>query len=240
MTLSDWRASPQPVPFPGRDEVHLWRVKLSEENEEHWRGMLTADEHERANRFQYAADRRRFIVTRAILRILLGQYVNVPPESLCFQCNEFGKPTLDRSQNPRGINFNVAHSGDYSLLAFGQAAHIGVDVEHLEIERDVENLAKAVFSPSQCASILGLPDELRKKAFFEAWTRKEAILKALGGGLSIALDSPEVENAGAPEWFIRNIEVDGQYAAAIAVKARNIGLSLWTWATAPGTSWSRA
>jgi 4'-phosphopantetheinyl transferase len=229
MTSSDWRARPQLVPFPGPDEVHLWRVQLSQEKEPHWRGVLTADEQARADRFHFAADRRRFSVTRAILRALLGQYLNAAPGSLCFEVNEFGKPSLVRSQNPRGIHFNVAHSGDCSLLAFGLARHLGVDVEHLQIKRNVVDLARKVFSASQYESFLALPEDVRKKTFFEAWTRKEAIVKALGGGLTIPLDNFEVESARPPEWFVHNLELDGHYTAAIAVKARKVDLRLWNW-----------
>jgi 4'-phosphopantetheinyl transferase len=233
MNSSAWRACLEPVPFPGQEEVHLWRVQLALENEQHWRGILTTDEQERADRYCFAADRRRFTVTRAILRTLLGQYLDAAPKSLCFEYNEFGKPSLARAQNPRGINFNAAHSGDCSLLAFGLAMHVGVDVEHLQAERNIVELARAVFSASQYVSFLGLPDGARKETFFEAWTRKEAVAKALGGGLSIALDWRESEDAGAPEWSIRKIELDGQYAAAIAVKARNIDLRLWNWTICP-------
>jgi 4'-phosphopantetheinyl transferase len=108
------------------------------------------------------------------------------------------------------------------LLALGLDAHLGVDVESMETERDVANLARLVFSASQYGSFLALPVAVRKKAFLEVWTRREAVVKALGGGLSIPLDSDEVEGARAPEWSIQNIEVDGQYVAALAVRARRI------------------
>jgi 4'-phosphopantetheinyl transferase len=134
------------------------------------------------------------------------------------------------------MNFNVAHSGDRSLLAFGLATHVGVDIEHLQIERNVMDLAPTVFTPSQYRSFLALPAVLRKRAFLEVWTCKEAVVKALGGGLSIPFDSPEVENARAPEWSVRNIEVGGDYAAAIAARARNIDVRRWDWTTAGRTA----
>jgi 4'-phosphopantetheinyl transferase len=197
--------------------------------EAHGRGLLTGDEQARAGRFHFVADRRRFTVTRAILRALLGRYLDAAPGSLRFELNEFGKPSLVRSQNPRGIHFNVAHSGDCSLLAFGLATHLGVDVEYLQVTRDVVDVAQAVFSAAQYESFLALPEGVRKKSFFDTWARKEAIVKALGVGLSLPLNSLEVEEATAPEWFVRNLEMDGPYVAAIAVKARKVELFLWNW-----------
>jgi 4'-phosphopantetheinyl transferase len=232
MTCTDWRVRPQPVPFPLQEDVHLWRVDLSREKERPWRGILTTDEQERANRFHFAADRRRFTVTRALLRTILGQYLDAAPTSLRFERNEFGKPSLARTQNPRGIHFNVAHSGACSLLAFGLAMQLGVDVEDLRIQRNVVGLARAICSPSQYVSFLALPEPMHKKAFFEAWTRKEAVVKALGGGLCIPLDSFEAEDPGAQEWTVCNIEMGSHFAAAVAVTARNVDLRLWNWSRA--------
>jgi 4'-phosphopantetheinyl transferase len=229
MNPSGWRVRPEVVPFPGPDEVHLWRIQLSEENEQHLRTLLTGDEQQRADRLHFAADRRRFIVTRAILRILLGRYLRVAPESLCICYNEFGKPSLARGQTPRTINFNVAHSGDYSLLAFGLATHLGVDIEHLSLGRNVVDLARTIFSPAQYRAFLALSEIDRTRTFFEAWTRKEAIVKALGGGLSIPFDSTHVEEVCAPEWSIRKIEMDSDYVATVAVSASTVDLRLWNW-----------
>jgi 4'-phosphopantetheinyl transferase len=240
MTRADWRAIPESVPFPAEQEVHLWRVNLSGEKERRWRGILTTDEQERANRFHFTADRRQFTVTRALLRTILGQYLDMKPKTLRFEHTEFGKPSIDPSQNPRGIRFNIAHSGDCSLLAFGLATSLGVDVEDLQIGRNVLDLARFVFSPSQYERFLALPEAERTLAFFESWTRKEAIVKALGGGLSIPLDSLEVEDAGAPEWFVCNINVGVRYAAAIAARARHVKLRLWNWSSAGEMSSTQA
>jgi 4'-phosphopantetheinyl transferase len=232
MTRNDWKAPPEPVPFPGQTEVHLWRVNLFCEHESHWRGTLSADEQQRADRYVFAPDRRRFSVTRAILRTILGRYVHSAPESLCFQFSKFGKPSLSPSQNSGGIQFSVAHSGDYSLLAFGLAIHLGVDVECLHVQRIVPDLAKAVLSPTEYLSFLALPNTEHERAFCDAWTRKEAIVKALGGGLSISLDSAEVEQARPPAWSVFNIEMDADYSAALAVKAQISDLRLWHWSSA--------
>jgi 4'-phosphopantetheinyl transferase len=234
MSQNFWSECTGVPTFPGEGEVHLWRVRLSDENAPHLRAVLTGDERRRADRFRFAADRRRFTVTRAVLRTILGHYLRAAPDSLCFEYSEFGKPSLVRSQNPQGISFNVAHSGDRSLLAFGLATHLGVDVEDTNIERNVAGLARVAFSPAQYGSFLALPDAARRRAFFDAWTRQEAVVKALGGGLSIPLNSAEVEAACAPEWSVQNFEMDGPYAAAVAVRARSVDLRLWDWAPARG------
>jgi 4'-phosphopantetheinyl transferase len=224
-----WDSPPEPVPFPVADEVHLWRVRLSEEREQPWRDLLTADERQRADRFCFADTRHQFTVTRGILRALLGCYVGAAPTSLCLACNPFGKPFLAGSQPPTGISFNVAHSGGCSLLAFGQGTELGVDIEQTQVNRDVDDLAKAVLSPLEYASWLALPGWGRRRAFFETWTRKEAVVKALGGGLSLLLGRSEAEIISAAQWTLRNLEVGDGYAAALAVRAPHVDVRLWDW-----------
>jgi 4'-phosphopantetheinyl transferase len=226
---STWGPPPEPVPHPVGDEVHLWRVRLSGECERHWRALLTAEERHRADRFRVAADRHRFTVTRGILRAVLGKYFRAAPESLCFDYNRFGKPSLEPAHNPGGITFNVSHSGCFSLLAFGLAPHLGVDVERLRPETRIDDVARTAFSPAECAGLLALPHMVRRKAFFDAWVRTEATVKALGAGLSLPRETWAVEGAGPARWCIQNIEVGQGYAAAIAVGGRNPDFRLWDW-----------
>jgi 4'-phosphopantetheinyl transferase len=233
MICNDWRTSPEPIPRLSRDIVHVWRVNLPQESELPWRSLLSLDERQRGDRFHFDADRIRFTVTRGVLRTLLGQYFDAAPQALSFRYNEFGKPSLDLRHDSTEIHFNVSHSGGCSLLAFSVGAPLGVDVEHLAIERDIENVARMAFSPDRYESFLLLPKASRKKSFFEAWTCQEALAKALGCGLFMAVDSQTVDNADSSEWFIRSIKLDAEYAAAIALKARNVHLHFWKW-TGPG------
>jgi 4'-phosphopantetheinyl transferase len=217
------------VVSPVGDAVHLWRLRLAEDSERHWRGFLTNDERQRADRFCFAADRHRFTVTRAVLRTMLGHYLGAAPTSLCLEGNAFGKPLLAVAQNPDAISFNVTHSGDCALLAFGQGRQLGVDIEQTCGQRNIDDLAKSVFSPRQYVSWLDLPVVARWRAFFEAWTRCEAIAKALGGGLSVLPECRNMMAAGAPGWVVCDVAVGDEYAAAVAVQAWRVDLHLWDW-----------
>jgi 4'-phosphopantetheinyl transferase len=205
--------------------VHIWRARLSENSPAH----LTTQESERADRFRLAADRSRFAITRAILRNILGQYLDLPPQSLQFQYTGFGKPFLDPSQNPLSIRFNVSHSGDLALLAFAIEHEVGIDIEHLLIERSMAQLAQAELSPSEYHEFLALPEPARKAAFLQAWTRKEAIGKALGVGLSVS--AGDFGDAS-----VSNLDAADDYAAAVVVRSPRIKLRLWNWTNASGTA----
>jgi len=237
--MTEWTAPPRPAPLPTRQQVHLWRLRLPAESEPAWRDILTAEEREHAHRFHFQADRRRFTVTRAVLRTILAEYLDTEACSLRFLINEYGKPSLAPEHNPAGISFSVSHSGDCSLLAFGGSVEVGVDVEDLRKGRDVMGLGKAVLAPSEYREFLGLPGGERRLFLFQRWTRREAVAKALGRGLSAPLDQLEAA-AKSDDWSVRSIDIGEDYAAALAVRSPNIELRTWDRIAAGGTVSSSA
>jgi 4'-phosphopantetheinyl transferase len=210
-------------------------VKPFHEDDERWRAVLTPSERERADRFQFAADRCRFTVTRGLLRAILARYAGVEPEAARFDHNRFGKPSLTAAQNPSCVSFNVAHSGDWSLLAFACGVEVGVDVEDTRAERGVVDVAERLFSPAEYGAFLGLPAGARRRAFFRTWTRKESVAKALGFGLSMPFASLDTSPAG---WLVLSFDVDDTHTGAVAVRAADVSVRFWS-ATQTGPSLRR-
>ncbi len=213
-----------------QDSIRVWVVPLARHNIERWRPVLSETEWERAMRFRMPADQARFAITRGVLRTLLSPYLLQAAADIEFSTNQFGKPSA-----PGGVKFNVAHSGDYALLAFASDSEVGVDVERIGADRVVSDLAQRVLSPHEYARFSRLPDSERTRTFFQIWTLKEAVLKAIGSGLSIAPECIEVsfypaeprllrcsanEIADVNEWTVRRLSIgDNDYAAAVAVRA---------------------
>lgn len=181
---------------PGAGEVHVYLASLDEPplpgNE--LRSTLEASEIERAARFHFEVHRRRFIHGRGLLRQVLGRVLDVPPASLRFETGAAGKPRLASpfSNRPPHLDFNLSHSADLALVALSDGAAIGADIEAPRAVPELAAIARQNFAPSERACLESLPVELQADAFLACWTRKEAFVKALGGGLSIALDSFEV------------------------------------------------
>lgn len=171
------------------EEVHIWRASLERPGHviDRMRGLLSEDECERADRFIFERDRSRYVVGRALLRELLGRYLQRPPQELTFEYGEFGKPTL-RS----GPWFNLSHSGSLALYAFSSLGEIGVDIEIDEGDFARDRIAERFFSPAEVKALRALPAEAQPRAFLSCWTRKEAFIKARGDGLSLSLDSFDV------------------------------------------------
>lgn len=167
--------------------------------------LLTEAERERATRFTFARDARRFIVCRARLRQLLGARLSVRPESVELVYGARGKPALANSgrNSPR---FNLSHRDDLAVYALssGGGGEVGVDVEAIRPLPDADAIAARFFSRREHAAYRALDPCDRPLGFFQCWTRKEAFVKALGEGLSHPLDSFDVSLApGAPAELLR-------------------------------------
>jgi 4'-phosphopantetheinyl transferase len=170
-------------------EVHLWVVQLeaSEKNLARAMALLAGDEVERAERFRFERHRRAYVLGRAALRVLLGSYLGLEPAAIAFTYGPQGKPAL--ADAACSVRFNASNSGQLAAFVFTDACEIGVDLEQHRALHDLEGIARRFFSPDEAAELLGLPAADRAAAFFNCWTRKEAYIKAMGGGLSIPLDS---------------------------------------------------
>ena len=90
--------------------------------------LLSPAERQRASRFAFDRDRRRFMVARAQLRELLAVRLGVPPESIELAYGERGKPVLGRHFAESDLHFNVSHSEDVAVYAFSLGREIGIDV----------------------------------------------------------------------------------------------------------------
>ncbi|MGC2060966.1 MAG: 4'-phosphopantetheinyl transferase superfamily protein [Candidatus Sulfotelmatobacter sp.] len=226
------------------DEVQLWRVDLEaiRSHEFRWQEVLSSDETARAARFHFAADRQRFVASRAWLRTILAAFLVAEPRELNFSYSKNQKPSLGSAYAKSGIGFNVSHSGGIALYAFARHREIGVDVEQIRRDFDVESIAERFFSVSEREQLAALPEFEKVDAFFRCWTRKEAYIKAIGEGLSLPLSQFDVslealetnallstrpDSAEADQWTIREVPGGTGYRAALCVHGQDWRLTHW-------------
>jgi 4'-phosphopantetheinyl transferase len=170
---------------------------------------LDAEEAVRAARFVRAADRRRFRLAHAAMRLILAAQAGVTPADVTYAVSDRGKPR----PVGLGLHCNLSHAGDCVLVAVSPGGPVGVDVEAVRAMVDGDELVERFFAVEERLAYRALPEARRMEAFFAAWTRKEAYVKALGGGLSIALDAFAV-SLDRPARLVR------AYAAAPAARVR--------------------
>lgn len=229
------------------DEVHVWRASLDASASEVQRlyDILNDDERRRADRFHFSKDRRHFTVARGVLRVLLGRYLNILPEGLHFEYNQYGKPALLFSETHNELKFNLSHSGELVLYAFTRQREVGIDVEwiHRRIG-EFEQIAERFFSEQENQMLRRLPGQQKQAAFFNCWTRKEAYIKAKGKGLSLPLDQFDVSLApGEPakllatrndpedvlRWKMLKLDPGSDYVAALLVEGDEWVTKCWQW-----------
>lgn len=182
---------------------------------------LSPDERQRAGAFRFDSDRLKFIVRRGLLRRLLSLITGETPESLRLQTGRRGKPFLTDWPD---IHFSMSHSDELALFGFSRRLRIGVDIEKQNRTPDLGGMARTIFSEQDATRILALCGEEQVVAFFRAWTRLEALVKALGTGLTeksktrllnTEQGSLDVFHADS-DWRILDLDLSPGYAAALA------------------------
>lgn len=185
------------VGWPVREGVEIVTTQLVAEPDV-VRGLLailSSDERERASRFAFDRDRRRFIVARGRLRQLLAARLRVRPALVEFTYGAHGKPATAPRFAGSSLRFNVSHCGDLAVYAFAQGREVGVDVEAIRPMPDADGIAIRFFSQREREAYQALCPCGRQLAFFSCWTRKEAFIKSIGEGLNFPLDRINVSLA---------------------------------------------
>jgi 4'-phosphopantetheinyl transferase len=183
-----------PLPRLGSSAIHLWLASLDEPPcvVTSLDAVLSEEEQRRANRFLRPQDGRHYRVGRGLLRQLLGAYLGVGAASLRFAYGRAGKPRLQDDSESSAWTFNLSHSGGWVLIGITRLGQIGVDLEAIRPIPDHADLARQTFAPGEVAALSDLPPADRLPGFFRCWTRKEAVVKALGAGVSMPFDRFEV------------------------------------------------
>jgi 4'-phosphopantetheinyl transferase len=242
---SPWRPPPAALVL-GQDDVHVWRagIALDPGRLQELRKTLGAEERARAEQFRYAEDRDHFIAAHGLLRAILAGYLDVSAGDLQFRERSHGKPALSAPPGVEWLQFNMSHSHDLALYAVRRDRQVGVDLEKLRSDVDLDAIARRFFSPREAASLLALPSRVRREAFFNCWTRKEAFIKATGEGVvrplpdfdvslvpgePAALLSTRPDPAEAPRWRVVELVPGPGYAAALVAQGAGWQLSCWQW-----------
>lgn len=221
--------------------VHVWRIALDDYSALTPARLAWLDRGEsaRAERFYGQSHAQRWRVAHVALRDILASVTRQRPEELTFALSAHGKPSLAGEGGP---SFNLSHAVDVALVAVGGTAEIGVDVEHVADAPDLAEIASTHFADEERAHIATLDESERVAAFYRCWTRKEAMVKAIGTGIgynlqgfAVSLDNqparllrPPTGNA-TDDWTIADLGLGEEYASAVAVKQRDTEITVSEW-----------
>lgn len=225
-----------------KNEIHICYAQSQDFISTHERliAVLSSEEYLRADRFIREAHRRNFQVSQGLLRLILADYLGRAPETIVFSRHSHGKPFIEG--NP--IFFNLSHSNGCVVVAISKAVELGVDVEYLEGDHDFDALIARFFSMDERRAYEAFSQNDRREAFFRAWTRKEAYLKATGLGLSfplnqfsVSLDSSENHSlisvsgdvAVRSKWTLMTRTLLDNYFVSLAAPLQEVNLITRKW-----------
>jgi 4'-phosphopantetheinyl transferase len=225
-------------------ELHVWRALLPlvitiEED------LLSVEELSRLQRFHFERERMIYVFAHSMLRRLLGRYLDVDPTQVKLDYTHYGKPYLAGGQRTPPLEFNLSHSGDLVLIAVGVGNPVGVDVEVVRPLPDLDQVAERFFSYAEYQELQSLTGEEKAAAFYRCWTRKEAVIKACGEGLSIPLDRFQVsllpgkparmlQSPDSRPWLLVDLAPASGYTAAAAVPTAELRVSCFSYGRASG------
>jgi 4'-phosphopantetheinyl transferase len=224
------------------EEVHIWTFPSTAPNDvvETFARVLNTGEVSRAERFRFPHLRESFVIAHGVLRYLVGRYSDRLPAEIRFSFGSKGKPM---AVGANGLQFNMTHSGDVTMIALARDCEIGVDVEKIRPLLDMQRIADQFFCVEEAAELRAVLSVERNHAFFCSWTRKEAYVKAIGAGLYIPLNSFRVpvaptatprfihidhDTTAAREWNLNDLPLAPEYAAALAYRGRQHSLRFFS------------
>ncbi|MEJ2284848.1 MAG: 4'-phosphopantetheinyl transferase superfamily protein [Desulfobacterales bacterium] len=216
-----------------KNEIHIWQIDLDNSifKTDDLIQVLSGDEIERAKRYHFLTDKKRFIVRRGLLRLILGSYLSTVPNDLNFYYKNNGKPAVYNELNKEIIKFNLSFSKGLALLGFTNNVEIGLDIEQMRNISEKDNIVLQLFSDKEKEIFSSSPQNQREEVFFTIWSRKEALIKATGKGLysdltniDVSLTSDETVKMYdksdyieyISKWIVCDLEVESGFKAALA------------------------
>ena len=219
--------------FPGlmKGEIHLWTASLtaSPEKIEELRLLLSPEEQLRASYFKFESKQHDYIMSQAVLRVLIATYLDIPPGDVIMQARKKGKPFL---VNDPSLFFNISNSHKIGVYAFSRDDEVGVDIEKIRELPDLDELIDKNMTSREKAIILKDPGK-KLSLFFQFWTFKEAYLKAIGEGMRLTPDNLEFSLSegkiglrsvkfgyDASDWQFQDFTRSGPYTGTLSHKGR--------------------
>jgi len=178
---------------------------------------LSPEERAQHQRFRFDKHRHTYLVSHALMRGALSLSTQVEPAQFAFKTNAYGKPFVVAPTQHQTVNFNLSHTDGLAAIAISKDTELGVDVENKHRQDLTQELAEHFFAPEECQAVAQYSEHERAIKMLEFWTLKESYIKAVGQGLSIALDS-----------FAFRLATATQAASLLRLDAQECALDAWS------------
>lgn len=213
------------------NESHIWLADLDQSTDliDNFKPLLSEDEILRAEEYSFEKDRNRYIIRTGILKSILGRYLDISPNIVQFNIGKNGKPHLCKVSGQIDINFNISYSEEITVFAFTRNQEIGIDIEKIQNFPEIDTIVNRFFSIEEKIVLNSLSNSKKTHAFFKLWTCKEALIKAMGTGLSQSIkhvnllidsniNSTQYSFNEQSNWQIRVLNVLLEFSVAVATE----------------------
>lgn len=184
--------------------------------------LLSAGDHRLMAQQTRSSSRSSFAARWAAARVLLGELLDVPPNKVRIRRDRAGRPHLPHDPS---LDFNLSHSGDKALIAVAsRGARIGVDLERVRDDLEWQAILASAATPDERSRVQADIGQWGLAAFFDFWVAKEAVVKAIGVGLSLPLDLVRLARAHAVvsttgrRFTLCHLNVAPGFSAAMAIE----------------------
>lgn len=209
--------------------INIWFIDLSRVDHDKlpigkYINFLDKNEFNRYVKTKAVNIKRRFLLSRVLLRCLLSEALNCQPQEVSLSEGKNGRPEL--IGHGKNLSFNISHSGDMIVCAVAPKT-IGVDIENADKKRNFDNITGHYFHDDEKKYLSLFSGREMSRKFFTYWTLKEAYLKSKGK--SILSLSPEIffsiNNGGISFEYNKNykfavLSLKENYIVALALDSR--------------------
>jgi len=215
------------------NKIHIWHTYINKQlkNIDFYQNLLSLQEKEKIHNIYLKENKKKYIITHGVLRYILSLYVDINPSEINFFYNIHSKPYLDIEQNKNSINFNLSHSDNIVIYAIVKNDELGVDIEKIRSNINIDKLAKRYFSQKELTLFENISENKKVKTFFSIWTKKESYLKAKSLGISSPLCEIDVSsnliknnNDENDLWKFESLKINSKYVATLAIQNKDYSI----------------
>jgi 4'-phosphopantetheinyl transferase len=205
-------ASGTRIPITG-NQPHIWSAQYSDLDRYYsiLSDLISAQEATRAAGFKKTRDAQNFILRHGIVRVILGQYIRKEPQEVRIVHEECGKPNLDPEGDIHDIHFSLSRTDEMVFLGISRKTRIGLDIVKCDSHYPFLATAEYLFTPDERQWINQAPSHKQHVRFFRIWSLKEALLKAMGGGVGMMQETDVFR-------IMKNHSLNGFYPVPVGKK----------------------
>ncbi|WP_211451312.1 4'-phosphopantetheinyl transferase family protein [Collimonas antrihumi] len=155
--------------------------QLTDDDSDRFLACLSTEELLRYQRFLRPLRQREYLLGRILLRFAVARLAGIAPDAVCVteRKNQAPLVQLPVTGSATPPYFSLSHSRGWVACAVSGDTALGLDIEILDAERDVDAIGRAAFSGAESNWLSSRPVGDKVADFYALWSSKEALFKLM-------------------------------------------------------------